>query len=264
MKSSSKTSKDLNRVTMGSPVKRPALAGKLLLLFTLGLFVVLVKLGFWQLSRAEEKQQLLAMQERQLQASVLTIDRLSEPLAQLQGARLEVTGSLLATPTLLLDNQVMDGKVGYLAYRLLRVPGYSRLLPVELGFVAAGNDRRVLPQLPAETLDLTLRGRLYQRQLNPMAHGLGAEAGEPKRIQSLDMEALETELGLALWNICLQPDSLPNLDLPRRWMPVSMPVEKHLGYAAQWFSLAAALLVLTLWYLIKTRKNNSSSGIETQ
>ncbi|WP_164551239.1 SURF1 family protein [Shewanella khirikhana] len=251
---------------MDSPVRRPALAGKLLILFTLGLFVVLVKLGFWQLSRAEEKQQLLAAQEARFQATPLTMDNLVQtPLQQVQGARMEVTGTLLATPTLLLDNQVMDGKVGYLAYRLLQVPGYKALLPVELGFIAAGNDRRILPQLSAEAMQLTLRGRLYQRQANPMSQGLGAEAGEPMRIQALDINALSVQLGKPLLNICLQPDTMPGLPLPRRWMPVSMPVEKHLGYAAQWFSLAGALLVLTLLYWIRTRKkSNTSSGIETQ
>ncbi|WP_372870066.1 SURF1 family protein [Shewanella sp.] len=250
---------------MDSPVRRPALAGKLLMLFTLGLFMVLVKLGFWQLSRAEEKQQLLTTQAERFQATPLTMDDLAQTsLNEAQGARMEVTGTLLATPTVLLDNQVMDGKVGYLAYRLLKVPGYKTLLPVELGFIAAGNDRRILPMVPGEAMQLTLRGRLYQRQANPMSHGLGAEAGEPMRIQTLDINALSVQLGKPLLNICLQPDTTAGLPLPRRWMSVSMPVEKHLGYAVQWFSLAAALLVLTLLYWLRTRKkSNTSSGIET-
>ncbi|MBT1445197.1 SURF1 family protein [Shewanella sp. JM162201] len=243
---------------MDAPGVRPTWVGKLLILFTLVLFCGLVKLGFWQLSRADEKAALLAEQESRFQATPLNMDSLiSRPLAEAEGAKLEVTGELLSTPTVLLDNQVLDGKVGYLAYRFMQVPGFEALLPVELGFVEAGSDRRALPRLEATTGELTLRGRLYRRSINPMSAGLNLEPGEPARIQALDMPALAKAMKLTLLDIGLQPDTLATPALPRRWMPVNMSVEKHLGYAIQWFSLAAALLILMLIYGIKNRRRQT-------
>jgi surfeit locus 1 family protein len=38
--------------------------------------------------------------------------------------------------------------------------------------------------------------------------------------------------------------------LLREWPAVNLGVEKHYGYALQWFGIAAALALLYLWYQI--------------
>ncbi|QYK05112.1 SURF1 family protein [Shewanella zhangzhouensis] len=245
---------------MDSPGTRPGYAGKLLMLFTLVLFAVLVKLGFWQLERAEEKRELLASLAEHHQASPLSMDSLLARQANsddLEGYRLEVTGEFIPGITVLLDNQVLDGQVGYKAFRLLRVNGFQSVLLVELGFVAAGRDRATLPQIEPIDGQLSVKGRIYRRKLNPLSDDLAAEAGDPMRIQALNIPALAAQLQLEVIDLVLQPDSLPGRPLPRRWMPVNMPPEKHLGYAAQWFSLAAALALLVIFYVVKSRKKQN-------
>lgn len=228
------------------------------MLFTLVLFAALVKLGFWQLERAEEKRELLASLEEHHQASPLSMDSLLARQADdLEGYRLEVTGEFIPGITVLLDNQVLDGQVGYKAFRLLKVDGYQSLILVELGFVPAGHDRATKPRIDDIDGHLTLKGRLYRQKLNPLSNTLAAEAGNPMRIQALNIPSLATQLQVDIVQLVLQPDSLPGTSLPRRWTPVNMPPEKHLGYAAQWFSLAAALALLVIFYVVKSRKKQS-------
>lgn len=79
-------------------------------------------------------------------------------------------------------------------------------------------------------------------------------AGWPYRIQLIDTEKLEEELGYSLLPIVLLLDK----DLPdgfvRDWKPLPLRFgpEKNVGYAVQWFGLAAALLIIYL--VVNTKK----------
>ncbi|QSX29968.1 SURF1 family protein [Shewanella cyperi] len=228
-----------------------------LVLFTLGLFVVLVKLGLWQLSRAEEKT-LLARQMEQRQDRELSVAELERmPESELTGYRLKVEGRFLS-PVLLLDNQVYQGKVGYLVYRVLDSGAQKKLL-VEQGFIAAPATRDQLPDVPVPPDPVVLSGRLYQRHSNPLSPGLGPEIGAVTRIQNLELAELERFLALPLQKAVLQPDKLPGAELPRQWLPMPMAASKHLGYAVQWFALAWALLLLSLWAWWRSSKQDKPS-----
>ncbi|ELK8442709.1 SURF1 family protein, partial [Vibrio vulnificus] len=92
-------------------------------LLTLVVFTLLVKLGLWQLSRAEEKSQLeIELQQRALQAPQPLLDVLNVENAavfSMTGVRVETNVAPSALPIVLLDNQTWNGKVGYLAYQVM-------------------------------------------------------------------------------------------------------------------------------------------------
>jgi len=227
------------------------------MLFTLGLFVLLVKLGFWQLARADEKQQLAQQMEQRAQQELTMADLKLKPAEDLVGYRLKAQGHFLA-PVLLLDNQVFQGQVGYLVYRILDT-GLEKKLLVEQGFVAAPTTRDQLPAVPEPQGEMLLAGRLYQRHSNPLSPGLEPEIGAMTRIQNLELTELERFLALPLQKVVLQPDQLPGAELPRHWQPLPMTASKHLGYAVQWFALATALLLLSLWAWWRSGKHSETS-----
>ncbi len=98
-------------------------------LFTVAVMVTLIKLGLWQLSRAEEKAELSNLLMQRSEMEYLRIDHLpSDP----RWYRLTLRGYFDTSRAILLDNQVRKGQVGYQLY----VPFLSqqRELLVNLGW----------------------------------------------------------------------------------------------------------------------------------
>ncbi len=230
----------------------------LLACVTVLVFSLLVKLGFWQLDRAAEKQHLQQALAARQQLAPLPFHQLinSNPDDSLTGYRLSVIAYPNSSQIVLLDNQVYQGIVGYLAFQAVAVNPHQPWLLVELGFIAAGPDRRVLPNITGLTNVQTLSGRLYQKSTNPLSEHLLAENGKPMRIQNLNLGELAQQLQHPLVPAILQPISMVESQLnalPRPWKPLPMGAEKHQGYAVQWFSLAGAFLLLILYLLLKEK-----------
>jgi len=228
---------------------------------------ILIKLGFWQLDRGNEKLRYEQQLSERAQQSSRSLDTVisewkglrtqaqgSSELPSLNGLRVDVE---LETPSglvVLLDNQIHQGTVGYVIYMLGKVRledennslVAEKQLLIDLGFVAASNDRRELPQLGNITLPTNMSGRLYTRSVNPLSHELGLENTTPKRIQNINITALSEYTGQAVLPFVFQPQSLESWPYELLWRPTAMKSEKHFGYSFQWFVMAAVLLFLML------------------
>lgn len=225
---------------------------------TVAVFVLLVKLGLWQWGRGEEKQVMESRLTEYQQMTALSLNQaLTEyPPQQMTGVRVSVVFDPDTTHTFLLDNQTLDGQVGYLAYQLGRTSEGDWLM-VERGFVAAGRERSVLPQVEWLQQTQGLTGRLYIRSLNPLSSELSIEAGTPHRIQNLNLAELSRWLGAPIFPAVLQPQQ-PGWPYAQPWQPLAMSSQKHFGYALQWFTMAAVLALIALT-LIKRRWRSRQS-----
>ena len=228
---------------------------------------ILIKLGLWQLERGNEKLRYEQQLSERAQQSPRSLDAV---ISELKGSRTQAQGSSelpslnglrvdveLETPSglvVLLDNQINQGTVGYVIYMLGEVRFKDennslvaeKQLLIDLGFVAASNDRRELPQLGNITLPTNMSGRLYTRSVNPLSHELGLENTTPKRIQNINITALSEYTGQAVLPFVFQPQSLESWPYELLWRPTAMKSEKHFGYSFQWFVMAAVLLFLML------------------
>ncbi|MEZ9546496.1 MULTISPECIES: SURF1 family protein [Vibrio] len=232
----------------------------------------LIKLGLWQLERGNEKlryeQQLIERAKQSPQSLDIVISEWKDSRTQAQdsseqpflnGLKVDVE---LETPSglvVLLDNQINQGTVGYVIYMLGEVPTQdgSKQLLIDLGFVAASNDRRELPQVGHVTLPTNMSGRLYTRSVNPLSHELGLENTTPNRIQNLNIAALSEYTGQDVLPFIFQPQSLDSWPYEMLWRPTAMKSEKHFGYSFQWFVMAAVLLFLMLLIGFRYLKKNS-------
>lgn len=205
-------------------------------------------LGVWQLERMRAKRAMLVDVERTLST------RDPRPLAlagqQARSDRYDWaagTGRFLASPAVLLDNQQRNGRPGVLAYRVFTSEDGATLL-VELGWLPL-DGARVLPRVPQPLGRMRIRGLLVP----PPSPGLATPVVAPRDVgllaTALDAGLLATALDLpALPPRVLKLDpALPigyarDLDI----LPNTLPPERHLGYAVQWFALALAVLVTAL------------------
>ncbi|WP_246029028.1 SURF1 family protein [Parashewanella tropica] len=267
MKSSKHTNTILNsNVVVTSKPRWLEMSCQLLgYVFTLALFILLIKLGFWQLERSQSKAAYeQSLQQRQFQAPLNFQEVLTqtEPIA-LMGSNLSVQVTPTSQPLIYLDNQVFEGKVGYLVYQVMSITNKSPQLLVELGFTPAPLDRSNLPKVIPFTNKQTLSGRLYFKQSNPFSERLLPERTSALRIQTLQLPELSHYLDTPLALVALQPTTRSldanNQPLGKPWQPIPLSSQKHLGYAIQWFSMAAVLTLIVIYRWFKARRISSPS-----
>lgn len=221
-------------------------------------------LGVWQLGRAELKREMLAEAQRALSA------RTPQPAAVLaDDARadaydwVEIRGRFVDAPAVLLDNQQHAGRVGVRAYRVFETGTGARVL-VDLGWLALPPDR-ALPQVPRDAARHALRGLL----LPPPGSGLRLGEPQPQADGTLltmrvEPDAIARALHLpGLAPRVLRPEPEAGFGYRRDFdiLPNTLPPEKHLGYAVQWFALALAVLVTAVLLTVRrARRLRSTHG----
>lgn len=222
---------------------------------------LLVSLGFWQLSRAAEKQQLLRDAEHLSRQAPVDITHLSADQLKQLAARTPVVLSADFHPSVfwLLDNQVYHGQVGY---RLLQ-PAQTQQgwLLVDRGWLPATPDRR-LPFIDLAADHHWLTAKVLKPSLNLMTKAAPVSADDP-RILDIDLAALSRASNLK-FQALIQLDAVSATALVVSQTVVNVYPGKHRAYAVQWFCMAAALLVLLvcsnttlLQWLGLTQSNNN-------
>lgn len=219
---------------------------------------ILVKLGFWQLDRANEKEQLFADYESR-QTSPINLNAFETPLNAISRyAEVSVEGRFL-DDFLLLDNQIQDGQAGYQVIGLLDAEfavGKNGIVMVNMGWVPWGQDRQQLPQLSLPQGNVTIGGLFYQPQLSQI-WGAGETYVEadrwPVRVTQLDADAISSATQLPIQPYVVLLSETADFGWPRQWQPQVMTPTKHRAYAMQWFSLALACL-LVFWFASRSKK----------
>ncbi|HIF5634214.1 TPA: SURF1 family protein [Vibrio parahaemolyticus] len=277
MKSSKRTSVNLNRNTVDivPPVSSSLLSHKLWLskrfgiavCLTVVVFSLLVKLGFWQLERGQEKQALeqaiLARADAPYQSLTSVLDNNDWREESVIGVKVQAEAKPEPLPVVLLDNQTFQGKVGYLAYQVVSVgQDPITLALLELGFVEGLRTRDSLPTVTTLKSPTNVTGRLYRKSMNPLSSELMPEMGEGIRVQNLNISELNELLNVELMPAVLQPDNLENWAYPFPWNPLPLTSAKHFGYAVQWLVMAGVFLLLTMVVCIRWFRKAASQGGE--
>jgi len=221
------------------------------------LLPLLLALGFWQLSRAEEKRQLLAEHKAIQQAPPITVSELFAQTAAKDGQPVLLNGQFDDKHSLLLDNRTRSGRVGVELLQPFQDKDSKLWLLVNRGWLP-WPDRRTPPVFTTPEGEQQLIARVYlpKKSWFQLANTRGDKwpqliiAVEPQNLwQALERDGLP-------WQLRLQDGTAAYV---ADWQVINMPPAKHTGYAVQWFALAATLTGLYL-YLGRhnARKNRSA------
>ncbi|MEY8876175.1 MAG: SURF1 family protein [Leptothrix sp. (in: b-proteobacteria)] len=235
-------------------VRRRALV---VLVAALLLCALTARLGVWQLDRADQKRQFQAQIVQRHTLPALPATELARDAAALPAQvdrTVQLTGRWLAAGTVFLDNRQMNARPGfYVVTPLLLGPGDA--IMVQRGWVPRDQvDRQRLPELPSTDGDVHISGRIAPPPSRLYDFG---DAGQGLIRQNLDLAAHAKSLGLTLRPASVvQTDPVSPADGPllRDWPVPAVDIQKHLGYAAQWFALSALCAGLYVWFqLIRPR-----------
>lgn len=205
-------------------------------------------LGQWQLRRAAQKESLQsAIDSRSNLPAVDARALAAAPSANdLLHRQASLTGRWSAAHTIFLDNRPMGGKSGFMVVTPLLLDGSAQAVLVQRGWVQRDfTDRTRLPNISTPVGPVTVHGRiapapsrLYQFE--------GDERGRIR--QNLDIPAFRTETALPLLDVSLLQTGATSEGLLRDWAAPNLGVDKHHGYAFQWFALCSLVLGLYAWF----------------
>ena len=210
-------------------------------------------LGFWQLSRAAQKQARQSAVDTQSAKSLLTAESLlaaSDTMAFLH-QRAHLRGSWAPKFLVYLENRPMDGRVGFVVIMPFVLEGGRGALAVQRGWVPRGfDDRGRVPNIASPEGVVEIEGRMA---LPPSdLYSLGEPTTGLIR-QNIALPQFRQETGLPLLPLTLQQTGANTEGLLRDWPVVNIGIEKNYGYAAQWFGMAALFAALYLWFQIIRR-----------
>jgi surfeit locus 1 family protein len=159
----------------------------------------------------------------------------------------------------------MDGKTGFNVVTPLVLSMTSQVILVQRGWVLRNfNDRTQLPAIVTPTGAVTVRGRIAPPP-SKLYEFKGAQTGRIR--QNVDTSAFSAEIGMPLLGVSMLQTGVANEGLLRDWAPPNLGVERHYGYAFQWFSMSALVVFLYLWFQVVTplraRRQNSSPENES-
>ena len=78
--------------------------------------------------------------------------------------------------------------------------------------------------------------------------------------QNVDLAALSAEMGRPFLSVSVQQLGVASEGLLREWPKIATGVEKHYGYAFQWFALSALISILYVWFQIVRRFKQPKQG----
>jgi surfeit locus 1 family protein len=214
--------------------------------------LVMVRLGFWQLDRLQQRRAANAKISAQINAPQLDLNgsSTSPSLPDFAYRTVKVTGEYDYSQQVFLKNQVWGNQLGDHLITPLKIDGSGLEVLVDRGWIPFED---AVPG-KVEQYDLpgrvTVTGVIRLQQAEPTFGGM-ADPPLPtgqSRLQSwavINIDRIQKQVNTQLLPIyILQSPGADNSQLPYRAIPApDLSDGPHLSYAIQWFSFATILLV---------------------
>lgn len=220
-------------------------------------FVLFIRLGFWQLDRAEQKRIINDQYKSRQETTIVDLNQeVNKNNDYLLWRKAEINGSFYIEKNILLDNQIYNQTAGFNIITPFRLAGTPWSILVNRGWQPNLVTRNIFPVISQVNDEQLLRGHLVKF---PVA---GIKLGEDNievinssiiRLQRIDLDEINTFYSAQFLPYMIFLDPLIDKDLVSNF---SLPVpesEKNYGYAFQWFAFAVTLLVIFLKLGIKRK-----------
>jgi cytochrome oxidase assembly protein ShyY1 len=209
---------------------------------TLILVLLGIALGNWQTRRAFEKTALQARLEQGMAAPPQVLDGGAIDPARLEFHRVIVTGEFIPDWPVFLDNRPSASRSGFILLMPFKIAGADKAVLVARGWLprnAAEHDR--LPAFTTPAGRVTLEGRAVRQLARVMQLGTPAALQPNAIVQNTSPAEVAGASGLDLLPVVIEQTgpSLPGEALVRNWPAPSIDIDRHKGYAVQWYALAA-------------------------
>jgi surfeit locus 1 family protein len=213
-----------------------------------------ISFGMWQWNKAaakEARQTLLDTRasESPVQLSAQTVDAES-----LRFRRVTVRGHYEPQHQILIDNRVHQERAGYHVITPLRIEGSAMRVLVNRGWISANGTRQIPSvETPTGTVELQAMAIVPGTRFFTLAPEPASSSWQTVW-QNLDLARYRQAVDFSLQPVVLQLDPQSSGGgFVRDWPRPDERIERHVGYAWQWFGFAAATIGIWLYFLLRPK-----------
>jgi len=227
--------------------------------------VIGILLGNWQQDRAAYKTELQARQQALAALAPLDITPSTAAVPELEFRSVRLHGEFVTDWPVFLANRPMGSgnkaQSGFYLAMPFRIAGSDTHVLVLRGWLPrpAGAEYGKLPAFATPASPLMLKGRVVLTAGKVMDLGEGPPLAPGALVQNLTPEALAQASGLNMQPFLVQQTQAAGRRdaLARDWPAPEAGIDKHRGYAFQWYALAALAL---LFYVITGFRRGSRTN----
>ena len=219
-------------------------------LLTFVAIALFLRLGYWQLQRADEKKQMIAALNTFAHTPPIAwsphdaLPRQYQPMA--------LRGHFLPE-VFLLDNQHYQHQFGYDVVSALLLAN-DRVILVDRGWIKGASSRSEFPTVDIPAGQTQLVGTAYYPSEKNWVLGQPLEKKQAHFavIERLDTALISQFLHKSVYPFIIRLEKQDPRGYVREWSVVAMPPARHYGYAVQWFSIS--LLILIIYISLNAKK----------
>ena len=215
--------------------------------------VFLVSLGLWQLERADQK--------RTIEAAILNAN--TGPVELIANGRelldkeyydVRLQGNYLSDKQFIYDNQIVDQVSGYYVLTPFILTDQLGVILVNRGFIPWNGQRERLADIAVDSASREIKVQVSSPIKRMELKATDVSRQFPVLIQAIDFDVLEEVSKLKFVKVVGLLDPSSSDGYVRKWEPYTGSIEKHIGYAIQWFLMALVLAIIGLRIGLKRRK----------
>ena len=213
----------------------------------------LVSLGLWQLDRADQK--------RTIEAAIVSAN--AGPVELIANGRelldkeyfhVRLQGSYLSDKQFIYDNQIVDQVSGYYVLTPFILTDQLGVILVNRGFIPWNGQREKFADIAVDSVSREIKVQVSSPIKRMELKATDVSRQFPVLIQAIDFDVLEEVSKLEFVKVVGLLDPSSSDGYVRKWEPYTGSIEKHIGYAIQWFLMALVLAIIGLRIGLKRRK----------
>jgi surfeit locus 1 family protein len=211
-----------------------------------------VSLGQWQWNKASLKEGRQSTLDLRAAEPAMQLPPVPVSAEEMRYRKVVVRGVFEPQRQILIDNRIHRERAGYHIVTPLRIEGSDLRVLVNRGWVPADHDRKILPIVDTPTGVIDLQATAVPPGTRFFTLGKEAAAiGWQPVWQNLDLARYRQAVDFPLQPVILQLDPDSAAGFVRDWPRLDERIERHVGYAWQWFGFAAATVCIWLFYLLR-------------
>lgn len=213
---------------------------------------VMIKLGFWQYGKAQQKLALQAAYDARLKEPPVALPDSVADVEPWRYRHVKAKGEYDVRYQILLDNQVENEMAGYHVITPFKPKGSGAYVLVDRGWIPMG-DRRSLPRIETPQGLIDIRGaawvpstKFYELASPP------ENAGWQALWQNMDMKRYAKSVPFPVLPFVVRLDADSSAGgFVRNWPKPAERVETNIGYAWQWWGFSVAVVLIWIFVNLK-------------
>ena len=213
----------------------------------------LVSLGFWQLDRADQKRTIEASIQK-ANAGVVELIVNQNELLNKEYYEVRLQGSYISDKQFIYDNQIVDQASGYYVLTPFVLTGQSNAIMINRGFIPWNGRRDQLADIAVDSASREIKIQVSKpiKRIELKTSDISNQF--PVLIQAIDFDVIEEISSTSFVDVIGLLDPSSDDGFVRKWEPYTGSIEKHIGYAIQWFLMALVLGIIGIRIGLKQRK----------